>query len=325
VSYSTSAKRKVTFALLGMVLAAADQTARSAEAIALNRDHGTFVVPVVVNDTLTLRFTLDSGAADVSIPADVVSTLVRTGTIQDGDFIGNQQYQLADGSVQRERRFRIRSLRVGNTEIRNVVASEAPTAGMPLLGQSFLARLPSWSIDNQRHLLLVGESAGNGRATVTSSEEEEANATRHARVKDHKRASPAEPDAAEQLAKQQCEFRATTLDVDKEGPLEKMKWMKGCVSGRILKIHEYQNVPSDVLAQQHQADCANEWGRALGQFKFNRVAIHLAGYEGPSCRETNTCFDSERNLLRSRVGESDAHRGDPCTEADLLSRGGAPE
>ena len=42
-----------------------------AESIPLISEHGTFVVRVVINDRITLNFTIDSGASDVSIPADV--------------------------------------------------------------------------------------------------------------------------------------------------------------------------------------------------------------------------------------------------------------
>ena len=35
---------------------------------------GTFVVPVFINGAITLNFVVDSGAADVSVPADVVGT-----------------------------------------------------------------------------------------------------------------------------------------------------------------------------------------------------------------------------------------------------------
>ena len=45
-----------------------------AESIPLKRDNGTFLLRAVVNDQITLNFTLDSGASDVSIPADVFST-----------------------------------------------------------------------------------------------------------------------------------------------------------------------------------------------------------------------------------------------------------
>ena len=43
--------------------------------VPLQKEGGTYVVPVLENDAIPLRFVVDSGAADVSIPADVVSTL----------------------------------------------------------------------------------------------------------------------------------------------------------------------------------------------------------------------------------------------------------
>jgi hypothetical protein len=41
--------------------------------IPLRKEAGTLVVPVKINNALTLNFTVDSGAADVSIPADVTA------------------------------------------------------------------------------------------------------------------------------------------------------------------------------------------------------------------------------------------------------------
>jgi len=116
---------------------------------------GTFVVPVTINGQLTLKFVVDSGAADVSIPADVFMTLVRTDTITEADFLGKQTYQLADGSTVPSQRFVIRSLKVGDKVLENVTGSIAPVAGSLLLGQSFLSRFTSWSIDNQRRALLL--------------------------------------------------------------------------------------------------------------------------------------------------------------------------
>jgi clan AA aspartic protease (TIGR02281 family) len=119
------------------------------------QDGGTFRVPVTINGQLTLKFVVDSGASDVSIPADVVMTLVRTETIADGDFLGKQAYTLADGSTVPSQRFVIRSLKVGDRLLENVTGSIAPVAGSLLLGQSFLSRFKSWSIDNQRQALIL--------------------------------------------------------------------------------------------------------------------------------------------------------------------------
>ena len=123
--------------------------------VLMDSDGGTFAVPVTINNQLTLKFVVDSGASDVSIPTDVVSTLVRTGTITDADFLGSRTYKLADGSTVPSQRFLIRSLKVGSRTLENVTASIAPVAGQLLLGQSFLRRFKSWSIDNGRSALIL--------------------------------------------------------------------------------------------------------------------------------------------------------------------------
>lgn len=121
----------------------------------LKKEGGTFVVPVQINGAITLDFTVDSGASDVSVPADVYLTLIRTRTIADADITGEQTYMLADGSTHKATTFVIRSLKVGDTTIENVAASVASFQGSLLLGQSFLERFKSWSIDNTRHVLLL--------------------------------------------------------------------------------------------------------------------------------------------------------------------------
>ena len=127
---------------------------RSAE-IKLVRDGGTFKVPVIINGSLILHFVIDSGASDVSIPADVVLTLMRTGTLKEEDFLVKRTYRLADGSTVPSETFRIRSLKVGDRVVRNVTGSTANIEGSLLLGQSFLSTFRSWSIDNNRQLLIL--------------------------------------------------------------------------------------------------------------------------------------------------------------------------
>jgi predicted aspartyl protease len=83
-------------------------------------------------------------------------TLARTGTIAPGDFIGDKEYRLADGSTLKSGQFTLRELKVGRRVLQNVVASIGSVRGEPLLGQSFLARFGSWAIDNDRHVLALG-------------------------------------------------------------------------------------------------------------------------------------------------------------------------
>ena len=88
----------------------------------------------------------------------MVLTLLRTGTVQESDFIGTQTYKLADGSTLPSPTFWIRSLTIDKIVIENVKASVAPVAGELLLGQSFLTRFKSWSIDNAKHSLVLNAS-----------------------------------------------------------------------------------------------------------------------------------------------------------------------
>jgi clan AA aspartic protease (TIGR02281 family) len=132
-----------------------NQNPSSQTRVPLKMDKGIFVVPVQINGTITLDFVIDSGATDVSVPADVFSTLKRTGTIKASDFIGQRTYVLADGSKSQSATFTIRSLKVGNVVLENVTAGVPPSEGSLLLGQSFLKRFKSWSVDNTTHELLL--------------------------------------------------------------------------------------------------------------------------------------------------------------------------
>ena len=123
--------------------------------VSLVSEDGTFKVPVLINGVIALNFTVDSGAADVSIPADVVATLMRTETLRSDDFLGTQTYRLADGSTVPSKTFRIRSLKVGDKIIKNVTGSMASVQGSLLLGQSFLSRFGRVLFDYNRQVLLL--------------------------------------------------------------------------------------------------------------------------------------------------------------------------
>jgi hypothetical protein len=116
---------------------------------------GTYKVPARLNDQITLDFTLDSGASDVLVPADVVLTLIRTKTITNEDFRGEETYRLADGSTVKSRKFILRMIAVGNFTAHNVTAAITDVEGGLLLGQSFLKKFSSWSVDNKTNELIL--------------------------------------------------------------------------------------------------------------------------------------------------------------------------
>ena len=95
----------------------------------------------------------------LNIPVDVIRTLLRTGTVNiPEDFLPGKTYTLADGTSIPSARVTIRSLKIGQHLITNVPASIGGVQSQLLLGQSFLGRLGTWSIDNQQKVLMLSSS-----------------------------------------------------------------------------------------------------------------------------------------------------------------------
>lgn len=119
---------------------------------------GVFEVPVELNKVLKISFIFDSGASDVSVSPDVALTLIRTGTVEQTDFIGSQVYSFADGSTATSEVFILKEIKIGSHIIKNVRASISNSINAPmLLGQSVLQRLGKFSIDNNNHTLIIEE------------------------------------------------------------------------------------------------------------------------------------------------------------------------
>lgn len=148
-------KRLVTSCLFGLLAFSA--ISRATE-ISLVEDQGIYKIPVRINDVLTLDFVIDSGASEVQVPADVALTLLRTGTISQEDFLPGKTYVLADGSRVKSERFILKHLNVGNVRVTQVEAGITGIDGQLLLGQSFLQKIDSWSMDNKRRVLILNAS-----------------------------------------------------------------------------------------------------------------------------------------------------------------------
>ncbi len=131
-----------------------------AEEIKLSKNMGIYNLPVTINDAIKLNFIIDTGASHVTIPSDVLKTLMRTGTIQKSDMLGIAEYKLADGNTEKNTVFNIRKMKIGNKYIYNIKASASKHENTPLLlGQSALRKLEPWKIDSKRDLIVINENS----------------------------------------------------------------------------------------------------------------------------------------------------------------------
>ena len=110
--------------------------------VPLENFRGIYMVRGVVNDVMALNFMVDTGATDVAIPADIVESLMKTGTITKADFLGEGIAVLADGSRMPSQIFQIRSLKIGDVVINNVRASVTPRKkGGAAVGSEFFRQI----------------------------------------------------------------------------------------------------------------------------------------------------------------------------------------
>lgn len=132
-----------------------NQSSQKESKIALIEENGVFSVRVAIGDKFLSKFVLDSGAGECNISSDLEKKLIEAGIIKRTDYLSSGLYKLADGRIIESKRVRISNISIGSKKIKNVIVSLGPSNSPNLLGQSFLNRLESWSIDNSKKILIV--------------------------------------------------------------------------------------------------------------------------------------------------------------------------
>lgn len=128
--------------------------------VPLQGAHGALFAEGVVDGSMKLRFMVDSGASLVCISYDAARALQQQGKLTAYDYRGWGTAILADGSRVPAQMVMLHSLEVGGHKAEDVLACIAGRhagGGSLLLGQSFLKRFKSWSVDNDRKVLVLKE------------------------------------------------------------------------------------------------------------------------------------------------------------------------
>lgn len=123
--------------------------------IEMERKDGVTFVWIEVNG-IPLRFIFDTGASAVFISPAEALVLIKQGTLNEEDFIGQEQYQDATGGVSVGTVINLKEVKIGNKILRNVKASVSDNIESPLLlGQSALEQFGSIEIDNRSDRIIL--------------------------------------------------------------------------------------------------------------------------------------------------------------------------
>lgn len=117
---------------------------------------GVFRTEVSLNGVVNIDMIIDSGASEVSISPDVASTIIRSGTVEEDDWLDSKTYVFADGSRAKSKRFNLDTIKIGNHTIRNVAVSISNDIESPLLlGQNVLSRLGEVTFDYENSRIII--------------------------------------------------------------------------------------------------------------------------------------------------------------------------
>jgi clan AA aspartic protease (TIGR02281 family) len=111
---------------------------------------------------LPLHFVFDTGASDVTISNVEATFMMKNGYLDRRDVVGNQRYMDANGDINVGTVINLKSVFIGDLELKNVRASVVRSQKAPLLlGQSVLGRLGKIEIDNPGHVLKIKHQEKN--------------------------------------------------------------------------------------------------------------------------------------------------------------------
>jgi hypothetical protein len=117
--------------------------------------NGLLKAPALIDGKIPLLFAVDSGCSGIAIPEGVAELMFDEGLLKKRDVMGIARATMANGSTAPVIVIHVAALQVGGVVLKNVVVGVTPGPGELLLGQSFLNRFKSWSIDNSRQALVL--------------------------------------------------------------------------------------------------------------------------------------------------------------------------
>lgn len=120
---------------------------KTSEKIQMRKEGGVYLVPTKVNG-IPMEFIIDTGASMVSISKTEAQFLYKGGLLSESDFIGTQNFVLANGEVEEGWVILLKSVQIGDRVVYNVEATIDANISAPLLlGQSVLERFGKVSMD----------------------------------------------------------------------------------------------------------------------------------------------------------------------------------
>ena len=99
----------------------------------------------------------DTGSSDLVINKEMEGELKNEGLINQSNYLGIGQYEMANGLVDTCRKYMISNLKVGNFTVNNIVVAVTEKGKKIIIGRSFLNKFEYWQLENNKQTLILSK------------------------------------------------------------------------------------------------------------------------------------------------------------------------
>ena len=97
----------------------------------------------------------DTGASDLLVNTETEAVLKKENILTQTNYLGTGEYELANGTIETCRRYKVNGIQIGNYSVDNVVVSVSEKGKRIIVGKVLLNKFRSWSLSNQENKLFL--------------------------------------------------------------------------------------------------------------------------------------------------------------------------
>jgi hypothetical protein len=97
----------------------------------------------------------DTGASDLLINTDMERDLKKENILNDSNYLGIGEYEMANGMIDSCRKYRVNDIRIGEFAVDNVVVAVTEKGKRIIVGRALLNKFSRWLINNQNNSLIL--------------------------------------------------------------------------------------------------------------------------------------------------------------------------
>ncbi|RYZ56517.1 MAG: hypothetical protein EOO14_12225 [Chitinophagaceae bacterium] len=132
----------------------ADVKGPSSDSINVLNINGMTFVKLKVG-SLVKVWLFDTGASDMLINTDMETDLKKETILGPSNYLGVGEYEMANGTIDSCRQYRVNGIRLGSFTLDNVIVSVSEKGQRIIVGKTILNKFRSWTLNNQDNKLYL--------------------------------------------------------------------------------------------------------------------------------------------------------------------------